>query len=149
MSNEERPKMPRAQIIYGEVIYWTTIVAALICMIGPVISIASPENNVLNPYYLFNAIFDGREADDIWREIGGMKIEGERIEGGHFYLKHFTYGDGFTQFGLALGCGCALWGLLAAALAYLKEKHYIYVVLAIWVAALIFLSMVGIVSGGH
>lgn len=144
MSNEERPKMPRAQIIYGEIIYWTTIVAAIICMIGPVISIAAPENNVLNPYYLFNAIFDGQEAHQIWAEIGNGETEG-----GHFYLKHFTYGDGFTQFGLALGCGCALWGLIAAALAFLKEKNFIYVVLAIWVAALIFLSLLGIVSGGH
>jgi len=144
MNAEEIPQMPRAQIIYGEIIYWTTIVAAIICMIGPVISIAAPENNVLNPYYLFNAIFDGREADEIWSEIGGGEITG-----GHFYLKHITFGDGFTQFGLALGCGCALWGLLAAAMAYLKEKNFIYVVLAIWVAALILLSMLGIVSGGH
>ena len=60
MSAEETPKMPRAQTVYGAIVYWITILAALICMVGPVISVASPENNVLNPYKLFNAIFQAR-----------------------------------------------------------------------------------------
>jgi hypothetical protein len=58
-------------------------------------------------------------------------------------------GDGLTQFGLALGCSCALWALIIAALAYLKEKNMTYVFLALWVAVLVALSMLGIISGGH
>ena len=76
----------------------------------------------------------------MWQEVGGG------FPGGHFYLKHLTYGDGFTQFGLALGCSVAVWGLLAAAFAYARKKTYLYMGLAIWVSALIFLSMTGIVG---
>ena len=140
MSAQEKPKMPRAQTTYGAIVYWITILAAIICMVGPVISVASPDNNVLNPYKLFNAIFEGKDAQTVWKEVGG------EFPGGHFYLKHFTYGDGFTQFGLALGCSVALWALIASALAYASDKNYLYVGLAIWVAIMVAASMIGIVA---
>jgi hypothetical protein len=142
MSADEAPKMPRAQIVYGEIVYWVTIVACIICMIGPVVSVASPDNNILNPFKLFNAIFQGKSPEMVWQEVGGG------FPGGHFYWRNFTSGDGFTQFGLALGCSVALWALIAAAFAYLVEKIYLYVFLALWVGMLVFLAMVGVV-GGH
>ena len=140
MSAQETPKMPRAQTTYGAIVYWITIVSCIICMIGPVISVASPEKNVLNPYKLFNAIFQGKDAQTVWQEVGG------EFPGGHFYLKYFTYGDGFTQFGLALGCSVALWALIVSAVAYAADRIYLYVYLALWVAALVALSMIGIVG---
>ncbi len=140
MSAENTPQMPRAQTTYGAIVYWITILSCIICMIGPVISVAYPENNVLNPYKLFSAIFEGKDAQTVWKEVGG------EFPGGHFYLKNFTYGDGFTQFGLALGCSVALWALLVSAVAYGREKIYLYVILSLWVSALVALSMIGIVS---
>ena len=138
MSAQETPKMPRAQTVYGAIVYWITIISCLICMVGPVISVAAPENNVLDPFKLFTAIFEGKDAATVWQEVGG------EFPGGHFYLKNFTYGDGFTQFGLALGCSVALWALIAAAVAYAADKIYLYVGLSLWVAAMVALSMVGI-----
>lgn len=140
MNADEKPIIGREQIVYGEIVYWITIVAAIICMIGPVISMASPENNVLNPHYLFSGIREGKSAEEIWETAG------DDFPDGHFYLRHFTKGDGFTQFGLALGCSVGLWALIAVAFVYLKEKNYLYLGLALWVALLIFLSMVGIVQ---
>ena len=140
MSAENTPQMPRAQTTYGAIVYWITILSCIICMIGPVISVAYPENNVLNPYKLFSAIFEGKDAQTVWKEVGG------EFPGGHFYLKNFSYGDGFTQFGLALGCSVALWALLVSAVAYGREKIYLYLVLSLWVSALVALSMIGIVS---
>jgi hypothetical protein len=143
MAAEQKPVMQRAQKVYGEIVYWITIVACVLCMIGPVISVAKPERNILNPYKLFGAIFEGKDAQTIWREAG------EGFPGGHFYLKHLFLGDGFTQLGLALGCSVALWALLAAAFCFLMEKTYFYVILAFWVAFLVFCSMTGVVGGLH
>jgi len=140
MTAEETPIMPRAQLVYGAIVYWITVAAAIICMIGPVISLASVDNNVLNPHYLFAGIFEGKDAATVWQEVGGG------FPGGHFYFKNFTMGDGFTQFGLALGCSVAIWALLAAAIAYLLEKIYLYVILSLWVALLVAVSAIGIVG---
>ncbi len=140
MNAEQAPKMPRAQTIYGSIVYWITILSCIICMIGPVISVASPEKNVLNPYKLFNAIFEGKDAQTIWQEVGGG------FPGGHFYLTNMGLGDGLTQFGLALGCSVALWALIVVAFAYAADKIYFYAALSVWVALLVGLSMVGIVG---
>jgi hypothetical protein len=140
MNTQERPRMPRAQIIYGEIVYWITIIAAIVCMIGPVISMINVENNVLNPHYLFAGIFEGKSAETIWNEVGGG------FPGGHFYLSNFTSGDGFTQFGLALGCSVAIWALLASSIAYVKEKFFLFFLLSLWVAFLVITSMVGLLS---
>ena len=140
MDMVQKPEMPKAQIVYGAIVYWITIVSCLICMVGPVISVANPENNVLNPYKLFNAIFQGKDTQTVWQEAGGG------FPGGHFYLKSLTYGDGFTQFGLALGCSVALWALIAAAVAYARDKVYLYVILALWVAAMVAVSMIGVMA---
>ena len=141
MTAEEAPKMPRAQTVYGAIVYWVTIVSCLICMVGPVISMANVENNVMNPHYLFAGIFEGKDATTIWQEVGGG------FPGGHFWFTDFTKGDGFTQFGLALGCSVALWALLATAVAYLADRIYLYVFLSIWVAMLVGLSASGIIRG--
>ena len=140
MNIAETPKMPRAQVIYGSIVYWITILSCLICMVGPVISVASPDSNVLNPYKLFTAIFEGKDAQTVWQEVGG------EFPGGHFYLKNLTYGDGFTQLGLALGCSVALWALIVVAVAYASERIYIYAILSLWVAGLVALSMIGVVK---
>lgn len=140
MNTEKAPEMPQAALIYGKIVYWVTIAACIMCMIGPVLSVANPEKNVMNPYKLFNAIFEGKTAEQIWTEVGGG------FPGGHFYLKNLTYGDGFTQLGIAFGCSVALWALIASAVCYSKDRVYLYVGLSIWVALLVALSMVGIVS---
>jgi hypothetical protein len=144
MSAEERPVIPRAQIVYGEIVYWVTIVACIICMIGPLIAMASPKNNVADPWFLYSSIFAGNDPHTVWEEVS------DEFPGGHFWAKNFTKGDGFTQFGLALGCSVALWALLIAAGMYLiVDKVYLYCFLALWVAALVFLSASGIISGAH
>ncbi|MBW2622033.1 MAG: hypothetical protein JRD68_03940 [Deltaproteobacteria bacterium] len=141
MSASERPKIPDAQIVYGEVVYWITIVAAIFCMVGPVIAVANIDNNVLNPHFLFQAIFEGKTPEVIWEEVGGG------FPGGHFYKDNLFRGDGFSQLGLALGCSAALWALLCTAVAYLKDRVYLYTILALWVSGMVILSAVGITRG--
>lgn len=143
MNTDAKPKPLGSQIVYGEIVYWITVVACIICMVGPVIAVANPENNLSNPYKLFNAIFAGKSAAEVWAAAGTP------FPGGHFYLDNLTKGDGFTQLGLALGCSVGLWGLLATAVAFIREKAPLYSILGLWVSLLILLSMIGIVSGSH
>jgi len=140
-----KPQMPFAQIIYGEVVYWLCVVAALVCSVGPLLALYNVDNNVLNPHYLFSAIWQGLKPEEIWAVRGGT------FPGGHFWLKHFTKGDGFTHFGLVLGCAVALPALLATSIAYLSEKprQYLWVAMGLWVSALITFSVIGVVGAGH
>lgn len=135
----EKPSFPHAQIVYGEVVYWLCLLSALICTIGPVISMADVDNNVMNPHKLFTLIWAGESAQAVWAKGAGG------YPGGHFYLQHFTKGDGFTQFGVALGCACALPALLCAAfLGYMREKPkaWLWFGMSLWVSFMIGYSMI-------
>ena len=139
----QKLKMPLAQVLYGDVVYWICVLSAIICAIGPLVALFNIDNNVLNPHFLFSAIWEGKDAMGVWQVTGG------EYPGGHFYLDNLFKGDGLTQFGLCLGGGCALPALLVAAVAYAKDKEWLWCVMGLWVSALIFVSATGLVGVGH
>ena len=142
---DNRPVMPVAQIVYGEIVYWLCVAAAIICTVGPLYAMSNVDNNVLNPHYLFGAIWEGVAAPGVWSLSGGA------VKGGHFWMGNFLKGDGFTQFGLVLGGSVALPALVGAAIAYVgqKPRQLLWFFLALWVAFMISISCSGVVSLGH
>jgi hypothetical protein len=143
MRPEEMPKIPVTQVACGLTIYIVCILSAIICIIGPCLALVWPQANVSNPHLIFGAIFEGKEAAAVWETAGASF---EEIGGGHFYIKHFFTPDGFTQFGLALGCAVSAPALLIAALFYLKEKDWMYVLMSLWGLSMVILSASGIVA---
>jgi len=130
----------RPQIVYGSCTYWLSIVAAMICAIGPVIAVAFQYKNIMDSHYLFYSIWVGKTAEAVWQEVGGG------FPGGHFWIHNLTGGDGFIQFGVVLGCSCAFVALIGTAIAFLREKPRDtgWALLSLWVASLVILSALGI-----
>ena len=211
----EKPAVPLSQRVFGDIVYWTTIIACLVCIIGPLIAFINMDQNVVNPHYLFSNIFDGMPPEagvDMEEDVaaGGTILyvskidafssgqtvlikdkhneefaliesvdedarfitlanglansyskdaEGEvaeetiwqnakdGVKGGHFWIDHFTTGDGFIQFGLVLGCAVGFVAMIGAALIFIfKEKAYGWAAGAIWIAIMIGVSVVGVIS---
>lgn len=137
----DNPRIQQSQIVFGDIIYWLTITAAMFCIIGPVVAFASMDGNILNPHYLFANIWSGMGPEAIWEAAG--KANG----GGHYWVRYLTAGDGFMQLGLVIGCCVAMPAMLAAALIYVfKEKSFGWALGALWVAVLVTISVLGIVS---
>lgn len=143
MIMDDRPLMPKAQIVYGETVYWLCVFSAILCMIGPFVAMLNVDNNFLNPHYLFSAIWEGKDAAAVW------SVAGEEFPGGHFWMQYITSGDGLTQFGLALGGFVAAPALVLASILYLKDKEYLWFFLSLWVTFLIAVSAIGVVGSGH
>ena len=138
----EKPKIPFSQLVFGESVYWLCVIAAIVCMIGPIIAMLSVDGNVMNPHYFFASIFKGNTANAVWEEVAGG------FPGGHFWLDNIAAGDGFTQLGLVIGCGSALPALMVTAIVYLKKKErsYIWALFSLGIAVLIAISILGIVN---
>jgi hypothetical protein len=139
----ERPEIPLSQRVFGEFVYWGVILAAILCMVGPVITLAAVDNNVMNPHYLFDSIFDGNTAEIVWDEVGGG------FPGGHFWLDYLSTGDGFTQFGIVVGCAAALPAVIAVAMVFVfkrEKRSSVWVLFSFIIAALITISMLDIIS---
>ena len=141
--NCEKPVMPTEQILYGDVVYWLCVVSALLCMVGPLVAMFNIDNNVMDPQFMFGAIWAGESIPQIWEKAAGG------FPGGHFWLTNLTKGDGLTQFGLVVGGSCALPALLTSAFIYLKKGKMIWVGMSVWTSLLIFISITGLISAGH
>jgi hypothetical protein len=133
-------RQSRPQIVYGIVVYWLSITAALICTLAPIVAVALPGRNVLSPHFLFSAVWAGKNPEIIWQQIGGG------FPGGHFWIHHLSSGDALIQLGMELGCCCAGIGLLAASIAFLKEKPraYGWAIAALVIAIFIAMATAGI-----
>jgi len=131
---------PVSQRVYGEVVYWLSIVASMICAVAPVIAVASPGRNIANPHFLYRAIWEGMEPLAVWETAGSG------FPGGNFWLGSMTYGDGLAAFGLALGCYSAGVALLATAGTFLikKPRAVGWGIASIAIAALITLAAAGV-----
>ncbi len=100
---------------YGDIVYWLSIAAALICTIAPVLTIAYPDRNFLDPRALFSAIWAGKPPQEIWSAASNPP-------GPHFWLRALTNGDSLIQFGLELGCCSAGIALLATTIACVRRR---------------------------
>ena len=63
----EAPKVPSAQIVYGRIIYWLCIIAAVICTAGSTLAVVFPGQNVMDPHYLFFNIWQGNKPKQYGR----------------------------------------------------------------------------------
>ena len=137
----KNPKIQRSQIVFGDIVYWLTVAAAIICMVGPVVAFASMDGNVLNPHHLLANMWTGMEPETVWETAGEVEI------GGHYLVRNLAAGDGFIQLGLILGCSVAIPAMLAAAMVYaFKERSRGWTLAALWIVGLVSISVLGIVS---
>ena len=139
----KRPEIDKSQLYYGEVVHWITIVSCLITLIAPVLILLFPHKNLLNPTLIFDAIFEGKRAVEIWEAAGVPFKYGDFWK---LFMDSFLTPDGFATFGLALGCSVTLWGLIPAVWQFLKKKEYFYVCVSLFVMALIILAMSGLIN---
>jgi len=59
MKDTQKPKVPRSQSAFGALVYWITVLAAIICILGPLIAFIDLDANIINPFYEMSDIFDG------------------------------------------------------------------------------------------
>ena len=63
MTKMESPTVPRSQSVFGFLVYWVTILAAIICILGPMVAFIDLDANVINPHYEMSNIFDGMKPN--------------------------------------------------------------------------------------
>lgn len=138
---EIKPKPPLSAFVYGEIVYWGTIVGAIIVIIGFVIAFLT-QANVMDPGYVFSAIWEGKTSTEIWQKAAGS------LPRGHWYIRELAKGDGLTMFGLALGIFAVIPAMLGSAIFLIKDKYHFFGVLAIIGGIITLLSFLGLFSVG-
>jgi hypothetical protein len=138
MTNENnlRPEIPFAGLVYGEIIYWGTLLGSVIAVIGSALNFVT-TNNYIEPSYMLAAVWEGKSVADIWENSAAAAVPHS-----HYYLAHLSAGDGLTTAGLALGVFVVIPGLLAAALVMFKNKEVLYGMLGLIGALITIFAMI-------
>ena len=134
-------KKSKGMNVFGKVMYWIAFVCGTLALFLPIWILAQPENNVLNPHIIFEAIFNGAPLDEIWSH----SVTGA-FPGAHFSFAYITRADSWASLFINLICGVGLLGLIPAMAYQVKEKDWFCAFLSFIIATLIFLSMTGLLS---
>ncbi len=136
---EDRPKPALSGRVYGEIIYWGTVIGSIISIIGSMITFVT-KKNYIDPGYLLSAIWQGKSVKEIWEGATGA------LPNGHWYLEHLFTGNGIAMAGLAFGVFVVVPAIFSAAIMLLREKQYVFSILAFIAGIITTVSMFGWIS---
>ena len=139
MVETTRPEVSVAGVVYGEIVYWVTIVGSLITIVGVTIAMFGAQNHI-DPSYVFSAIWEGQSTAAIWEGAVG------RIPNEHWYLTRLGMGDALAMFGLCMGVFSVVPGMIGSAFVLFKKKETLFGACAIVAAVLCITSCLGLIS---
>ena len=139
MAKFKRSLIPIAGVVYGDIIYWITILASVLVLVGTVETFISTTNSI-PPAYLLSSVLEGKSVSQIWQ---GSPFGA--IPHGHWYLDILPTGEGLSTSGLALG----VFGVIPASFAsayFLWRSHNVFFAFLAVVSGLITItSMLGVI----
>jgi hypothetical protein len=139
----KRPEIDKSQLYYGKTVYWITIASCLVSLLAIVLILMFPGRNMLNPIMVFDAVFSGKKPAEIWNAAGVPFKYGDFWK---LFIKGLFTPDGLATFGITLGCTVTLWALIPTVWQFVKKKEYFYMLVSIFIMALIVLAMSGLVN---
>lgn len=139
MTEEIRPEISFAGIVYGEIIYWGTILGSIIAIIGSTIATLTAKN-VIEPAYLFSRIWEGNNPTAVWEGAVGAAPKG------HWYLQNLLAGDGLAMAGLAFGVFAVTPGLFMSGFVLLKKRDLVFGGLAVVAGVISLVACLGLIA---
>ncbi|MBW1926742.1 MAG: hypothetical protein JRI35_06045 [Deltaproteobacteria bacterium] len=139
---EQKMRIPFAGIVIGDTLYWVCIIGALIALIGPVVSLLAPANNMADPFKIFSLVWEGKSSGEIWAAVTAAG----QYPGPLFWMHDLSKGDAITQLGVWLACSCSLPAALFGGIVYLfglggARRSVTYFIICMFVAFMILYAM--------
>jgi len=128
---------PLAGRVYGDIVYWGTVAATVLTIIGQMVSFIT-KSTFLAPSYVLSSIWQQESVEQIWKGAVG------HLPQGHWYLAHLGTGPGITEMSLALGVFIVVPALVGSGLILFNERNRLFGSLALTAAVITTVSMVGL-----
>jgi hypothetical protein len=135
----KRSRIPISGVVYGDIIYWATILASVLVLVGTVETFVSSINTI-PPAYLLSSVIEGKSVAQIWQ---GTSFGA--IPHGHWYLDILPTGEGLTTAGLALGVFGVIPGIFASAYFLWRSHNVFFAWLAVISGLITITSMIGVI----
>ena len=129
-----RRKARFEDLIYGEPVYWMTVIGSFVAVIGGLVAFLT-SNNFVDTGQWISYVWDGMSKEEIWAATGNA------APNGHWYLSHLTTGDGLQVVGLAIALLSINVGLIASAVTLFRKKETVFATFAMISAVIITVAM--------
>jgi len=134
------PKPSLSGIIYGEIVFWATIIGLAIAVPGFILYMTG--SGYLDNASLLTHLWQGSDCHTIWKEVGNLDQPLRWYES----VKFLNYGDMLATLGIA-GMGiAAVIGMWGAFIGTLRSKAGIYIWFALTISIVLTLSSLGILK---
>ena len=117
--------IPISGVIYGQTIYWLTIISSLIVLLGTIVSFLE-KNSPLPASYLLQSVIDGRSKTDIWAN----SVVGEPPDI-FFFLNNLSHGESITMVGIAIGVSSVIPATLFSSYFLWKSRNPVFALIAV------------------
>ena len=133
----QKSLIPISGVIYGQTIYWLTLLSSFLVLLGTVVSFLE-DSSPLPASYLLQSIIDGKSKADIW-EGTSLGAAPDMM----FFLSNPTYGESITMIGLGLGVSSVVPATVFASYFLWKSRNPVFAVIAIVAGLLTCLAISG------
>ena len=121
----KKPVIPLSGLVYGQIIYWITLLSSFLVVIGTAVSFLE-EKSPIPASYLLQAVIDGKTKDEIWQS--SSLASSPKIL---YFLEHFNYGESITMIGISLGVSSVIPATFVTSYFLWKSRNPVFAYIAI------------------
>ena len=136
----QKSLIPISGVIYGQTIYWLTMMSSFLVLLGTIISFIEKDSPIRSKQ-LLQAVIDGKDVDQIWEEMG-LSPSPDML----FFLANPSVGESITMIGIAIGVSSIVPATFLSAYFLKKSRNPVFAILAILAGLLTCVAMTGIIS---
>ena len=138
MNIYKKSLIPISGVVYGQIIYWLTLISSLCVLLGTVVSFLE-NNSPLPASYLMSSVIDGKSKTEIWEK----SMLGEPPDF-LFFLQNLSFGESITMIGIAIGVSSVVPATFFASYFLWKSRNPIFSLLALLASILTCIAMSGL-----
>ena len=134
----QKSLIPISGVIYGQVIYWLTLVSSFLVLLGTIVSFMEKDSPVPTSQ-LLQSVIDGKSVDQIWQGMGLSPAPDM-----WFFLANPTVGESMTMIGIAIGVSSVVPATFISAYFLKKSRNPVFACLAVLAGLLTCVAVSGI-----
>ena len=134
----QKSLIPISGVIYGQTIYWLTLLSSCLVLLGTIISFLEKDSPI-PANQLLQSVIDGKSVDQIWHGIG-LNAAPDMF----FFLANPTFGESITMIGIGIGVSSVVPATFFSAYFLKKSRNPVFAVLAVMAGLLTCFAVSGI-----
>lgn len=134
----QKSLIPISGVIYGQTIYWLTLLSSCLVLLGTIISFLEKDSPI-PANQLLQSVIDGKSVDQIWHGIG-LSAAPDMF----FFLANPSFGESITMIGIGIGVSSVVPATFFSAYFLKKSRNPVFAVLAVMAGLLTCFAVSGI-----